>query len=122
MKWQKRLGFSSVFGRYAVQNPSVTPMAMLRYLPVQSFTLQEIFGTLHLVRLRQLHSRRFQLNFRRVLKIVICECWLRHVRPSLRAEELGSHWMDFHEILYLRIFRKSVEKIQVLLKSEKNNG
>ena len=29
---------------------------------------------------------------------------------------------DFHEILYLCIFRKSVEKIQVSLKSDRNNG
>jgi hypothetical protein len=34
------------------------------------------------------------------------------VRPSLHAEKLGSYWMDFREILYLDIFRKSVEKIQ----------
>ena len=37
-------------------------------------------------------------------------------------EHLGSHWTEFHEILYLRIFRKSVEKIQVSLKSDKNKG
>jgi len=37
-------------------------------------------------------------------------------------EHLGSHWTDFHEILYVSIFRKSVEKIQVLLKVKKNNG
>ena len=37
-------------------------------------------------------------------------------------EQLGSQRMDFHEIFYLRIFRKSVEKIQVQLKSDKNNG
>ena len=30
--------------------------------------------------------------------------------------------MDFHEIWYLKVFRESVEKIQVSLKSEKNNG
>ena len=30
--------------------------------------------------------------------------------------------MDFHEILYLRIFLKSFEKIQVLLQADKNNG
>jgi hypothetical protein len=41
---------------------------------------------------------------------------------SFRMEQLGSHWTDFHEILYLRIFRKYVEKIQVSLKSDKNNG
>jgi hypothetical protein len=37
-------------------------------------------------------------------------------------EQLGSHWTDVHEILYLSIFRKSVEKIQVSLKYDKNNG
>jgi len=28
-------------------------------------------------------------------------------------EKLGSYWKDFHEILYLKIFRKSAQKIQV---------
>jgi hypothetical protein len=37
-------------------------------------------------------------------------------------EQLGSHYMDFHEIWYLIIFRKSVEKIQISLKSDKNKG
>jgi len=37
-------------------------------------------------------------------------------------EQLGSHWTDFHEILYLSIFGKFVEKIQVSLKCEKNYG
>jgi len=36
--------------------------------------------------------------------------------------ELRSNWTDFHEILYLSISRKSVEEIQVLLNSGKNNG
>jgi len=36
-------------------------------------------------------------------------------------EQLASQWTDFHEILYLSIFRKFVEKIQVSLKSDKNN-
>jgi len=36
-------------------------------------------------------------------------------------EQLGSHLTDFHEILYFNIFRKSVEKIQVSLKPDKNN-
>jgi hypothetical protein len=30
-------------------------------------------------------------------------------------EQLGSQWVDFHEILYLRIFRNSVQKIQISL-------
>jgi hypothetical protein len=42
--------------------------------------------------------------------------------PRVRKEHFGSDWADFHEIRYLRIFRKSVEKIQVSLKSDKNNG
>ena len=33
-------------------------------------------------------------------------------------EQLDSHWTDFHEIWYLKIFRK----IQVSLKSDKNKG
>ena len=47
-------------------------------------------------------------------KIYIC---------SLSAHtELGSHWTYFHEIWYLCIFRKTVQKTQVALKSDKNNG
>jgi hypothetical protein len=44
------------------------------------------------------------------------------VCPSVRTEQLGSHWLDFHEIWYFSTFRKFVEKIQVQLKSDKNNG
>jgi hypothetical protein len=44
------------------------------------------------------------------------------VRLSVRMEQLGSPWTDFHEVWYLNIFRKSVEKIQILLKYDKNTG
>ena len=37
-------------------------------------------------------------------------------------ENLSSHWSVFHEILYSSMFRKSVEEMQVSLKSDKNNG
>jgi hypothetical protein len=37
--------------------------------------------------------------------------------PSVRMEQLGSHWTDFHEIWYLSIFLKSV---QVPLISDNN--
>ena len=44
------------------------------------------------------------------------------VSPSyVRMEEHGSHLTDFREIWYLRTFRKSAEKIQVSLKSEKKS-
>jgi hypothetical protein len=35
------------------------------------------------------------------------------VRPSVRKEQLGSHWTDFHEILYLRIFLKCESVIKI---------
>jgi len=46
------------------------------------------------------------------------------VRPCVRMEQFGTNWTDFYEIWYLRIFRKkkTVEKIEVTLKSVKNNG
>jgi hypothetical protein len=37
-------------------------------------------------------------------------------------KQFGCHWTSFYEILYLNIFQKSVDKIQVSLKSDKNNG
>jgi len=36
-------------------------------------------------------------------------------------EQLGSHWTDFHEILYFIIFRKCVEKIRIKLERDKNS-
>ena len=46
------------------------------------------------------------------------------IRPSVHMEQLGSYWTDFKEIWYLSIFRKkkTLEKIQVSLKSKKNKG
>jgi len=42
---------------------------------------------------------------------------------SIRIEQIGSHWTDFHEILTFEFFfRKSVEKIQVSLLPENNMG
>jgi hypothetical protein len=43
-------------------------------------------------------------------------------RLFVRMEKLGTHWTDFHETWYLRVFRKSIEIIQVSSKSEENNG
>ena len=43
------------------------------------------------------------------------------VRPH-EKKNLGSHWTDFHKTSCTNIFQKSVDKIQVWLKSDKNNG
>jgi hypothetical protein len=48
--------------------------------------------------------------------------FVMYVCMFVRVEQLRSHWMDFYEIWYLRIFPKTVEKIKVALKSDKNNG
>jgi hypothetical protein len=42
-----------------------------------------------------------------------------YVRLSV---QLGCHWADFHTVWYFIIFRTSVEKIKVTLKSFKDNG
>jgi hypothetical protein len=39
---------------------------------------------------------------------------------SVHMDHLGSHWTDFDEVWYMSFFQKSVEKIQVLLKSDSN--
>ena len=41
---------------------------------------------------------------------------------SVRIEQFGSHWTDFHEIRYQSTIRTPVDKTQVYLKSDKNNG
>jgi hypothetical protein len=41
---------------------------------------------------------------------------------SVCMEQLGSHWTDFREMWHLRVFRNSVERIQVWLKYDRNNG
>ena len=65
------------------------------------------------------------MNFsliRRVRRIAKNDCELRiAVCLPVRMEQLGSDWTDFHEIWYFSIVRKSVEKIDVLLKSDNNN-
>ena len=43
------------------------------------------------------------------------------VCPVVRKEQIGSQWTDFHDILYLSIFRNLIEKNQISFKSDKNN-
>ena len=55
-------------------------------------------------------------------RILLAQSWLpvcSPVRLSVRVKQLGSHWTDFHEIWYLRIFLQSGEKIKISLKSYK---
>jgi len=59
--------------------------------------------------------------FRRVRKFVKSDYQLRHVCPSVHMEQLGFHWTDFHEILYLTVFENLSEQIKVSSKSDNNN-
>ena len=51
---------------------------------------------------------------------------LRHVCPSISlsvcVKQLRSHLMESHKLWSLRIYWNSIEKIQVLLNSDTNNG
>jgi hypothetical protein len=61
--------------------------------------------------------------FRRVSKLATKTIYfIMSVRPSGPMEQLGSHWTEFHEIPYFTILPKSVEKIQLSLKSVNNSG
>ena len=67
---------------------------------------------------------------RRVRKIEKSDYYLCHVCLffhwslclSVHMNQLSFHWTDFHEISYLRISRKSVEKFHISLKSDKNSS
>jgi len=58
----------------------------------------------------------FEKLWKMTISFVISVC------TSVSMERLGSHWKDFHEIWYLRVFWKFLTKIQVSLKSDKNKG
>jgi len=58
----------------------------------------------------------------RVRKIAKRDYQLCHVCSSVHIEQLLSHWTNFHQIWYLSTFIKYLEKIEVSLKTDKNNG
>jgi len=48
-------------------------------------------------------------------------CCVMSGRPSVRMDQAGSVWTDFHSIWHLSICRKTIEEIQVSLTYDKNN-
>ena len=42
------------------------------------------------------------------LFVCLSVCLYLSIRPSVRTEQLGSHWMDFHEIWHVSTFRKNL--------------
>ena len=59
----------------------------------------------------------FLRAFEKLRKATIC---FLICRLSVHMQQIGSHWKYFHEIWYFRAFRKSVEKTEASLKSDKN--
>jgi hypothetical protein len=54
---------------------------------------------------------------RRLHKVATSDYQLRRSR----VQQLDSHWTGVHETSYVSVIRKSVEKTEVSLKSDKNN-
>jgi hypothetical protein len=71
-----------------------------------------------------IHRKAFKyVHFRRFRKTAKSDYQLSHVCLTVRPDGTTPlHWTDFHGIWYIRIFRKSVNKIQVPLKPEKSEG
>ena len=68
---------------------------------------------------------RKSMRFDQVLLGAFAKLQKRLLAPSCQSvlmEQLASHYMDFYEINIGSFFLKSVKKIQVTLKSDKNNG
>ena len=65
-------------------------------------------------------DQQFLGAFAKLRKVTIS--FIMFVRLSVRMEQLGYRWTDFHKIWYLSNFsKKSNEKIQAELKSNKND-
>ena len=71
--------------------------------------------------LRERSQNCMNIIFRRVRKFAKSDYWFCHVRPYAWNNSAPTARI-FVEILHLSIFLKSAEKIQVSLKSDKNNG
>jgi hypothetical protein len=63
------------------------------------------------------HGHKFlKATFSSVMSVCLSVCL------SFRMDHIRSHRKYFHEILYLRVVRKFVRKIQISLKSDNNSG
>jgi len=52
--------------------------------------------------------RKANISFVMSVRLSVCPS----VLPSVRMENLGSHWTNFYKIVYISIIRNSVEKNQ----------
>jgi hypothetical protein len=66
-------------------------------------------------------SKAFQARSQNCEKRLLASGWMPEI-PSVCTKQLGFHRTNFLKIWYLSIFRISVEKKQISLKWDKNNG
>jgi hypothetical protein len=75
-------------------------------------------GTFSISSVKDLNNKKKKIHlllrsvYRHVRIIVKSNWYLRHVSSSVRIEQLSYYWTNFHETLYLSIFRKSVSKFK----------
>jgi hypothetical protein len=55
----------------------------------------------------------FEVSFEKLRKNGLLALSCLSVCLSVRMEQLGCHWTDFHEIWYWNIFRKQLHKFKV---------
>jgi hypothetical protein len=82
--------------------------------------IQIITSTMKLDQLMLSLKYFFLVRLAKSRKATITSNFVTSVCPSVRMKKFGCRGKDFLQILYWRIFRKSVEKIQVSLKFYKN--
>jgi hypothetical protein len=87
-----------------------------------NINIKAVILNTHWIKKRNLRHNLFTIlgAFTKLRKVTIS--FVVSLCLSNRMEQLGCHWADFHELWYLSIFRKSVEKIQVSLKSTRITG
>jgi hypothetical protein len=112
---------------YVFRHPAISHRFYMRYVYFVHclMDLYDLRGLLKVelpdkvIRFRRGHVKTFQNRLQNCERRLLASS---RVCPSFRMQQLGSHLTDFHDIWFLVVFRKSVEKIQVSLKSDKNNG
>jgi hypothetical protein len=88
---------------------------LLQFKPIQIISKPAILRSILLGAFAKLWKSTITLH----VSLSVCLSFL----PSFRMEQLCYLLTDFREIWYFNVFRRTVEKIQVLLlKSDKKNG
>ena len=114
----QNLGNSRVYLLYLIRCASISPTLVLSLLIIRSPFPSPIYHLLMYI-LSLYSSCSIFLDAFAKLRIATIS-FVMSVRLSVCMEQLGSHRRAFYKILYLIIFRKFVEKIQLWLKSCKN--